>query len=83
MIDIFDEALKEYQVVYFGAMPTVVKALKLGKLYKELAECREELLQIDVDSPTKHRESERQRYVTFKRFVQNILKEIEAIENEF
>lgn len=35
-MNIYDEALKEYQEVYFGAMPTVVKALERAKIEHEL-----------------------------------------------
>ena len=36
MSNIYDEALKEYNEVYFGAMPTVVKAIERAKKEHEL-----------------------------------------------
>ena len=41
MSNIYDEALKEYNEVYFGAMPTVVKALERAKKEHKLLKLRE------------------------------------------
>ena len=83
MAEIFDEAIvivKCDSQLMDNQELKVMKALKLGKLYKELAKCRGELLEIDVDIPNIHRESEKRRYATLRGFIRELLKEIEELE---